>query len=62
MKKPLQAVSQPTELVNPPIREVENLASATECTGLIPSAIQNESDAEHYARLFAIHQQKPDKR
>ena len=49
-----------TELPNPPITEVENLSSATECTGLIPSAVMDPSEAEHYARLYAIHQQKVD--
>ena len=49
-----------TELPNPPITEVENLSSATECTGLIPSAVTNSSEAEHYARLYAIHRQKVD--
>ena len=47
-------------LPNPPIAEVENLSSATECTGLIPSAVRDPSEAEHYARLYAIHQQKVD--
>ena len=46
-----------TVLPNPPITEVENLSSATECTGLIPSAVTNSNEAEHYARLYAIHQQ-----
>lgn len=46
-------------LVNPPIREVEELASATECTGLAPAAIQTPSEAESYAELYAIHMQKP---
>ncbi len=49
-----------TELPNPPITEVENLSSATECTGLIPAAVTDPSEAEHYARLYAIHQQKVD--
>ncbi len=46
-------------LVNPPIREVEELASATECTGLTPAAVQTPSEAENYAQLYAIHMQKP---
>lgn len=49
-----------TVLPNPPITEVENLSSATECTGLFPSAVTNSNEAEHYARLYAIHQQKVD--
>ena len=49
-----------TVLPNPPITEVENLSSATECTGLIPSAVTNSNEAEDYARLYAIHQQKVD--
>ena len=44
-----------TILPNPPITEVENLSSATECT-----AVTNSNEAEHYARLYAIHQQKVD--
>ncbi len=40
---------------NPPAIDVENLASATECTGLIPSAISNEETANHYAQLYDAH-------
>ena len=46
------------ELRNPPIRDVENLSSATDCTGLIPAAVFTESEADHYAHLYAIHRQK----
>lgn len=46
-------------LVNPPILEVEDLASATECTGLTPAAVRTEDEADNYAELYAIHQQKP---
>ena len=38
--------------------DVEQLASATECTGLVPAAIQTPDEAEDYARLYAIHEQK----
>lgn len=55
--KPIENTSE--SLVNPPIREVEELASATECTGLAPAAIQTPSEAESYAQLYAIHMQKP---
>ena len=44
---------------NPPIKGVENLASVTECTGLTPTAVLNEAEAESYARLYAIHEQRP---
>ncbi len=43
-----------------PIRDVQDLASATECTGLIPAAVEDESEADQYARLYAIHRQKVD--
>lgn len=43
---------------NPPIRKVEELASATECTGLTPAAVQTPGEAESYADLYAIHRQK----
>ena len=42
-----------------PIMEVEDLASATECTGLIPAGVQTPEEAENYAELYAIHEQKP---
>lgn len=43
----------------PPVRDIEMLASATECTGLTPAAIQTPEEGENYAELYAIHQQKP---
>lgn len=46
------------ELHNPPIRDVEYLSSATECTGLTPAAVGSQSEADHYAELYAIHMQK----
>ena len=42
-----------------PVVEVEDLASATECTGLTPAAVQSEEEGEAYAELYAIHHQKP---
>ncbi len=44
---------------DPLVWDVEKLASATECTGLVPSAIHTMEEAETYAHLYAIHQQKP---
>ena len=43
---------------NPPIADVESLSSVTECTGLTPSAVLSEGEAEDYARLYAIHRQQ----
>lgn len=43
---------------NPPIMDLENLSSATECTGLTPSAVMSQTEAEDYARLYAIHEQQ----
>lgn len=43
----------------PTILETENLASATECTGLTPAAIQTPDEAENYSELYCIHKQKP---
>lgn len=42
-----------------PILETEDLASATECTGLVPAGVQSPDEAENYAQLYAIHEQKP---
>ena len=53
MKKPEK------ERVQPLLYDVEELASATECTGLTPAAVQSPEEGEAYAQLYAIHQQKP---
>jgi hypothetical protein len=42
-----------------PIREIEELASCTECTGLIPAGVPTEEEAEDYARLYGVHPIKP---
>lgn len=44
--------------IETPFCEVEDLASATECTGLIPAGVQTPAEAENYAELYAIHEQK----
>lgn len=44
---------------DPVVQEVENLASATECTGLVPAAVQTPEEGSSYAQLYAIHEQKP---
>ena len=54
MKKATQAPENPL-----PIMDVEDLASATECTGLIPAGLQTPEEGENYAQLYAIHEQKP---
>lgn len=38
---------------------VQNVASATECTGLERRPVLSESEAEHYTELYHIHAQKP---
>ncbi len=52
VKSPKRNPSDPLEW------DTENLASATECTGLVPAAIQTPEEAEDYSRLYAIHNQK----
>ena len=42
-----------------PFYEMSKVASATECTGLIPSLPQNEDEDENYASLYATHDQPP---
>ena len=39
--------------------DAEHVASATECTGLSPAAVQDDAQAEAYAGLYAVHPQKP---
>ncbi len=43
---------------NPPPVETNGLASATECTGLTPAAVQTPEEARHYAHMYDIHRQK----
>ncbi len=43
-----------------PFYTLQTTASATECTGLVPSAIENEAEAEAYGELYAIHKQVTD--
>ena len=45
--------------VNPPVPEVAELASATECTGLLPSAVRRPGQPHRYALFYAFHEQKP---
>lgn len=42
-----------------PSYDIEKVASITECTGLIPSALQDEEAADSYQDLYAIHKQIP---
>jgi hypothetical protein len=42
-----------------PFFEVNKVASATECTGLIPSLPQSDEEDENYASLYATHDQPP---
>lgn len=47
------------KLPNPPVFDIENVAASTDCTGLIPAAVDSEDEAEIYADLLGIHEQKP---
>ncbi len=38
--------------------DTETVASATECTGLAPSAILDGEEAESYGELYSIHKPK----
>ena len=42
-----------------PTYDLEKVASTTECTGLIPSAVMDEEEADSYRDLYAIHRQIP---
>ncbi|MBQ8149433.1 MAG: hypothetical protein IJ041_02860 [Clostridia bacterium] len=53
MKHPVSNRKNTVE--TPPEREIEELASATECTGLIPAGVPTDDEAENYARLYGIH-------
>lgn len=42
-----------------PFSRPQNVVSATDCTGLEAQPILNDSAAENYTELYAIHAQKP---
>lgn len=42
-----------------PLSRTENVASATECTGLEPQPVISREAAESYTQLYGIHAQKP---
>ena len=43
-----------------PFFDVSKVASATECTGLMPSLPQSDDEDESYASLYATHDTPPD--
>ncbi len=42
-----------------PFYDLSKVASATECTGLMPSLPQSEDEDESYASLYSTHDQPP---
>ncbi len=38
---------------------IETVASITECTGLTPSAVHDQEEADAYGELYSIHRQIP---
>ena len=40
--------------------DTEKVASTMDCTGLIPSAVTEEDEAQAYAELYAVHPVKPE--
>ncbi len=44
---------------NPPPLDVDEVAAASECTGLIPSAVETEAEGSAYQTLYGIPRQKP---
>jgi hypothetical protein len=43
-----------------PYYEMIKVASATECTGLMPSLPQSDDEDENYASLYSTHDSPPD--
>lgn len=57
-REPMEPKDTTHALTNPPIMDIENVASSYDCTGLIPAAVADKDEAEHYSHLYAIHEQK----
>lgn len=49
------------KLKNPPARDLNDLASSNDCTGLTPSAVKSEIEAESYDDMMPIPKPKPSK-
>ena len=56
---PTASVDAMSEVADTPFGMPEFVASATECTGLSPSAVLSEQEADEYARLYSVHRQRP---
>lgn len=49
------------EIIQDPFYNLEeNVASATECTGMSPTPPQDDAQALALAQLYSLHRQKPD--
>jgi hypothetical protein len=42
-----------------PFYDILKVASANECTGLMPSLPQNQEEDENYASLYGVHDEPP---
>ena len=50
---------KPDPIQDPFYNLEENVASATECTGLSPTPAQDDAQARALAELYSVHRQKP---
>ncbi len=57
-KKQTNAISSEEDFFDEMFFDQEQIVSATECTGLIPTPAQSADQAESYAQLYHIPQSK----
>ena len=46
-------------ITTPPVRDIEDLASFTECTGILPAQIETAEQGEDISQLESIHPIQP---
>lgn len=49
------------EMTEDPFYDLSHVASTHECTGLVPSAVEDQEESEAYGELYAIHPPKSQK-
>lgn len=53
--------SKPLQSSDDPFYDIRNVASFTECTGLVPANVEDNAEAQAYGELYAIHPPKAPK-
>ena len=58
-KKHLPPYPGPEQILEDPFYGLEPASSATEMTGMVAAAVEDEAEAEAYEEIWPMHRQKP---